>query len=398
MDDAARPTTPRAGAETLLRARYGLSPAVVVRAPGRVNLIGEHTDYSEGFVLPAATDAALWAAAAPLPEPVIRAVSTAEAEETVVSAAAPHAGPMPPWGRYLQGMAVVVAEAGVPLGGLALALDGDLPVGAGLSSSAALEIAAGLAFLACAGRALDRRTLARLAQRAEVEHVGVRCGIMDQLAVTLARAGHLLLIDCRSLAVEPVPLPAQAVLVVCDTAVPRRLGESGYNTRREEVEAATRALAAGRPGVRSLRDLGLRDLPLVHALPAPLDRRARHVVTENARVLEAVQALRRGDLAAVGTLLRASHRSLRDDFEVSTPELEAMVAAAQESPGCLGARLVGAGFGGAALALVVRGREGAFVEAAEAGYRRRTGRSGRFLVTGAAAGAEVLTAPPAGTS
>ncbi|MDQ7828001.1 MAG: galactokinase [Armatimonadota bacterium] len=397
MDDAAGPTTPRAGAETLLRARYGLSPAVVVRAPGRVNLIGEHTDYSEGFVLPAATDAALWAAAAPLPEPLVRAVSAAEAEETVFPTSAPRQGPVPSWGRYLQGMAAVLAEAGVSLRGLALGLDGDLPVGAGLSSSAALEIAAGLAFLACAGHPLDRRSLARLAQRAEVEHVGVRCGIMDQLAVTLARAGHLLLIDCRSLEVEPVPLPAEAVLVVCDTAVPRRLEESGYNTRREEVEAAARALAAARPGVRSLRDLALRDLPLVHALPAPLDRRARHVVTENARVLEAVQALRRGDLAAVGTLLRASHRSLRDDFEVSTPELEAMVAAAQESPGCVGARLVGAGFGGAVLALVERGREAAFVAAAGAAYRRRTGRSGRFLVTGAAAGAEVLTGSQDGT-
>jgi galactokinase len=379
----------------VFRERFGRPPQFRVRAPGRVNLIGEHTDYNEGFVLPAAIDRYVVVAAQATGEETLRFLSLAHAgEEIRLPADRPKDPAVPAWGRYVQGVAGELIRAGVALRGVAAVVGGDLPIGAGLSSSAALEVAVALTLLEAAGQSRERREIALQAQRAEVEFVGVRCGIMDQFTVALARAGHALFLDCRTLAHTYVPLPEGLALVVCDTGVPRTLDDSAYNTRRWECEEAVRQLQRTRPEIRALRDLTAQDLALVEGLPAPLHRRARHVMTENERVHAAVAALRRGDGPALGRLLAASHQSLRDDFEVSVPALEQMVAAAAAAPGCLGARLVGAGFGGAVLALVERSTAAAFVAAAAAAYRGTAVRDGSYLVCAAVGGAEVLR--PAG--
>ena len=374
--------------------QFGRAPQVLCRAPGRVNIIGEHTDYNEGLVLPAAIDRYVFVAAGGCPDLVIRIYAADLDEEVVLPADRPQVPPAPRWARYIQGVAGELLRAGVRLRGTTAAVGGNLPIGAGLSSSAALEVAVALALLAVAGAHLDSRQVALLAQRAEVEFVGVRCGIMDQFAAALARPGCALFLDCRSLDYTHVALPHSLVLVVCDTGVRRTLQEVAYNQRRRECEEAVAALRSARPQIRALRDVDADDLPLLEGLPEPLGRRARHVVSENRRVREVVAALERGDTAALGGLLAAAHASLRDDFAVSIPELEAMAAAATAAPGCVGARLVGAGFGGAVLALVERDAAEAFVAAAAAAYRKSSGREGAFLVCEAAGGAEVMTADP----
>ncbi len=373
------------------RRRAGGLPRDLIRAPGRINLLGEHTDYNDGFVLPAAIDRHVLVAAAPRDDPWLHVASLTVGEEVVLPAGDPEAPAAPPWARYIQGVAGQLVRAGVTLRGVTAVLGGDLPIGAGVSSSAALEVAVALTLLAAAGATLDRREIALLAQRAEVEFVGVRCGIMDQFTVALARPGHALFLDCRSLEFAYVPVPEALALVVCDTGVRRTLGDSDYNTRRRECEEAVRLLRRDLPEARALRDVDADHLVLVDRLPDPLRRRARHVVTENQRVREAVTALRRADAATLGRLLAASHTSLRDDFEVSVPALEAMVSAASRAPGCYGARLVGAGFGGAALAFVEQGAVRSFLAAAAEGYRAATGREGVFHVCATAGGAEVTT-------
>lgn len=378
-----------------LSARFVARARYHVRAPGRVNLIGEHTDYNEGFVLPVAIDRAVRLAAAPTADPLLRFRSRQFDEEVALPVDRPEEPRLPQWARYIQGVAGQLLRAGVALRGTAAVVDGDLPPGAGLSSSAAMEVAAALALLAAAGATLDRRRVALLAQRAEVEFVGVRCGIMDQLTVALGRPGHALLIDCRSLEISYIPLPPTLALVVCDTGVRRALGESAYNDRRRECEVAVQRLRRVRPQIRALRDVGPEEWSLLDDLPEPLRRRARHVVTENQRVRDAVETLRRGDGVAVGRLLNASHASLRDDYAVSVPALEAMVEAAMAAPGALGARLTGAGFGGAVLALVERDATGVFVERTRTAYQTATGREGAFRVCAASGGAEVeLTGAP----
>jgi galactokinase len=386
------------GLDQAFRERFGTRPGYHVHSPGRVNLIGEHTDYNDGFVLPVAIDRYLRIAAAAIDEPVIRCHSQHFAEEVEIPVDRPEERAAPAWARYIQGVAHELRRAGVALRGIEGVIGGELPIGAGLSSSAALEVAAALALLAAADATLDRRQVALLAQRAEVEFVGVRCGIMDQFAVALAESGHALLLDCRTLDLSHVPIPSRLVLVVCDTGVRRTLEESAYNERRRECEEVVERLRPVKPGLRALRDLNLQDIPLLEELPDPLGRRARHVVTENRRVLLAAEALRRGDGEAVGRLLAASHASLRDDYAVSVPALEAMISAAAAAPGCVGARLTGAGFGGAAVALVARPAVGAFVASAGAAYRATSGREGTFLICEAAGGAKVTTAFPDGTS
>jgi len=375
-----------------VRARFGAEATFHVQAPGRVNLIGEHTDYNEGFVLPAAINRYVRLAAHPTTAPALRFYAVYFDEEIALSADHPDRDRIPGWGRYVQGTAAVLHQAGVRLRGMNGVVGGDLPIGAGVSSSAAVEVATALALLRAGGTTRSPREIALLAQRAEVEFVGVRCGVMDQLTVALARAGHVLFLDCRTLATDYVPLPPSVVLVVCDTGVRRSLALSAYNERREECARAVEGLQRLRPTIAALRDIMPEDLPLLERLPEPLRRRARHVVTENGRVLDATAALRRGDLGAVGTLLRASHASLRDDFEVSVPALEAMVSAAERAPGCVGARMTGAGFGGAAVALVERTAIDAFVASAGAAYERASGRAGTLLVCEPAGSAEVLGA------
>jgi galactokinase len=373
--------------------RFGGRPSLVVRAPGRVNLIGEHTDYNEGFVLPMAIDRAVWIALRPRPGPRVRAWSVAYEELSVFSLNAlqpSDAG----WAEYLKGVAWALQTAGVRLAGWEGVVAGDVPVGAGLASSAALEMATARAFAAVAGLPWEPRTMARIGQRAENAWVGVQCGIMDQLIAAAGQAGHALLIDCRTLETQAVPLPPGAAVVVLDTATRRGLVGSAYNQRRAQCRAAAEAF-----GVSALRDLPPEQVAADRPPPG-LDevtyRRARHVVGENARTLQAAEAMRRGDAAALGRLMDASHASLRDDFAVSSSELDAMVACARADKACYGARLTGAGFGGCAVALVREDTARTFARRAAACYAEATGRAPQVTVCTASAGAEVVRDARAG--
>ncbi|MDQ7844801.1 MAG: galactokinase [Armatimonadota bacterium] len=371
----------------LFRERFGRPPSFLVTAPGRVNLIGEHTDYNAGLVLPAAIERALVVAADAGGGPRIRLYAAAFDAVAEFSADAPGEASLPRWARYAQGVAVYLVLRGIVLRGLDAVVAGDLPIGSGLSSSAAFEVAVALTLERIAGVTLPPRERALLCHRVEGEFVGVPCGIMDQFAVSLCRRDHALFLDCRSLETHHIPLPAGVVLAVCDTGVRRALQASPYGERRQECQEAVRLLQQRRPMVTSLRDLMPDDLPLLDPLPPRLRRRARHVVAENARVIEAARALEGGETGRLREIFLASHQSLRDDFEVSCPELDAMVEAALEAPGCLAARMTGAGFGGAVVALVEREEQSRFLEVVEDGYRRRTGRRGLCFTSAAAGGA-----------
>jgi len=354
---------------------FGADPGGVWHAPGRANLIGEHTDYNEGFVLPFALDRGTLAAAALTGDGTLelRDAAMLEAQASGTRASGTRAsgtrasgtgasgarvsvpldglapGQVTGWAAYPAGVAWVLREAGYPVTGASLAIDSDLPQGAGLSSSAALECAAALALTQLQGIDVPRAELAALARRAENDFVGVPSGIMDQSASLLGQAGHALLLDCRSGAVTPVPLdPASAglALLIIDTRARHALTDSGYAARHRECEAAARAL-----GVRSLRDVDDADEAVSRLADPVLRRRARHVITENHRVLQAVDLMRAGQFGGVGKLLSASHASLADDFEISWPEADTTVAAAVGA-GALGARMMGGGFGGSVIALV----------------------------------------------
>ena len=317
------------------------APTHVVRAPGRVNLIGDHTDYNDGFALPMAVDRATWIALRPRGDRRVGLVSESYSPARLDLDRLDHTGPL--WAQFVGGVAWAL-DAGAAAGWDG-AIATDIPVGAGLASSAALELAAARAFSVASGADWDPVEAARVGRRAEVEWVGMACGIMDQLTVACAEEGHALFLDCRSLAFQPRPIPAGATVVVLDTGTRRRLVASAYNQRRAACEEAAAWL-----GAATLRDAGEDDLGRLP--PGELLRRARHVVTENARTVAAAEAMERADAPHLGALMVASHRSLRDDFEVSSPALEAMVSAALAAPGCLGARMTGAGFGGCAVALV----------------------------------------------
>ncbi len=366
---------------------FGGEPAFLAVAPGRVNLIGEHTDYNDGLVLPAAIDRHVGIAARPNGSDRVRLVAAAYEGRAEFSTDDPGSPTLPAWAKYAQGVAVKMAGRGIRLAGLDAAIAADLPIGAGLSSSAALEVASALVLEAVAGHALPPRERALLCRVAEVEFVGVPCGIMDQFAVTLCRRGHALFLDCRSLETHHIPLGGDIVIAVCDTSVARTLAGSAYAQRRQECEHAVTALRQAGLRVQSLRDVSPDDLAAVEHLPEPLRRRARHVVTENARVVETARLLEGSGVEGLRDTFRASHRSLRDDYEVSCPELDAMVDAALDAPGCIAARMTGGGFGGAAVALVRRGHTDAFLAAVAEGYRRRTGREGKFFLTEASEGA-----------
>jgi galactokinase len=370
----------------LFRAEFGREPDALVRAPGRVNLIGEHTDYNDGFVLPAAIDRDLCIALRPRPEPTIDVRS---AERGGCRIALDDFGRRSEgWGSYLQGVAWALSQAGHRLTGWDGAIASDVPGGAGLSSSAALELATAKAFEATSGFEWEPTAMARLCQQAENQWVGVASGLMDQLASARGRSGHAILLDCRSLELDLVPIPADVRMVILDTGTRRELGSSGYNDRRRECEAAARAL-----GVASLRDVSETDLRAgASTLPDVLQRRARHVVTENARTLAAAEAMRAGDAETVGRLMSESHRSMRDDFEISSEALDAIVEAARPAPGCVGARLTGGGFAGCAVALVDRSSVSEFERAVATDYARRTGRECETFVCRASDGASAIPA------
>ena len=362
---------------SLFSARTGRAPEVLVRSPGRVNVIGEHTDHNLGWVLPAAIDLGTDVAARARQDGVVKvhSASLGADDEFAVTGPAPQVAPT--WARFVRGYAQLLADAGIELVGADLVIDGDLPLGAGLSSSASLGLGVAVALLEVAGARVDPTVLARLGQRVENEVIGVGSGIMDQLAVARGRAGHVLLIDCRSFEVARVPLPPDLRLLVLDSAVPRRLTDSGYDDRRADCERALVAIRRIDPDVHSLRDATLDHLAAAGPSIDPVAaRRARHVVTENQRVLDAVGAMRRAAGEELGALLDQSHASLRDDYEVSCAELDTLVELARATDGVLGARLTGAGFGGCAVALVAEPMAaGAAVSIIE-GYAQATGRGG----------------------
>ena len=338
---------------TRYRRRFGSEPKVWARAPGRVNLIGEHTDYNDGFVLPVAIDRYVQVLAGARDDGRLVAFSENYGAEVEVALDRLAFSREHPWVNYVQGVAHELLAADVALRGAHLYVWGDVPVGAGLSSSAALEVAVALALLRVSEASLPERKVVQLCQRAENAFVGVQCGIMDPFVSCYGRSNQAIFLDCRTLDFEYVPVPPEVTLLVCDTRVRRELAASEYNVRRQQCQAACAALAAVLPGIRALRDVAVADFEAHQSRLDPLLRkRARHVVSENQRVREAVTALRRGDLAELGKLLQASHASLRDDYEVSCPELDAVVEICADRPEVYGARLTGAGFGGSALCLV----------------------------------------------
>jgi galactokinase len=364
--------------------RFGAPAPVLVRAPGRVNLIGEHTDYNDGFVMPMAINRAVWVALRPRPDRRVSAYSL-DMERPLDFSLDEIPEERVGWGDYVKAVAWALEGAGYRLTGWEGVVSGDVPIGAGLSSSAALEMAGTRAFAAVSGFEWQPGRMARLGQKAENEWVGVNCGIMDQLISAAGVAGHAMLIDCRTLALEPVPLPAGTVVVVMDTATRRGLVDSAYNERRAQCEAAAAFF-----GVPALRDVSLDQFQRrAGELDEITRRRARHVVTENARTLEAAEAMRGGDAVTLGRLMNASHESLRDDFEVSSVELNEMVDCARKNAGCFGARMTGAGMGGCAVALVrADGVEG-FVLAVAACYQRATKLAPNLYVCDATNGAEL---------
>lgn len=366
-------------------ARYGAPPERVVRAPGRVNLIGEHTDTSDGFVLPMAIDREVRVALTPRPDATVRLAALDLDEAASFDAGAPHVEDG--WAAYAHGVAWALAEDGHALRGFDGAFSGDVPRGAGLSSSAALELALARAFAEAGGLPWDPRAMAVACRRAENGWVGVASGIMDQLIGACGEAGSALLIDCRDLSTEAVPLPPGTRVVILDTGTRRGLVGSAYNERRAQVDAAARTL-----GVEVLRDVDPATLEArEHELDPVVRKRARHVVHENARVLRAADAMRRGDAAATGRLMDASHASLRDDFEVSGPALDAIVEIARAHDACYGARMTGAGFAGCAVALVAEPAVDAFVREVEARYHARADHEPALYPVVASAGAGVLT-------
>jgi galactokinase len=372
--------------------RYG-RVARIFRAPGRVNLIGEHTDYNGGFVLPMAIERETVVAAAPRADRTVRAYSASLKEELSFDLDHPHPPRRGLWLDYVEGVAQALESRGVKLSGADLLIDSDVPAGAGLSSSAALEISVGLALARVSEREVDGVTLALAGQQAEHTYVGTLCGIMDQFVAALARERHALLIDCRSLEFEPVPLDTtEAAFVVADTRVKHELSSSEYNVRRAECARGVELLRERLPGITELRDVSVADLRLYgDTLPEPIRRRCRHIVTENERTLGAARALRAGDLAGMGRLMYESHDSLRDDYEVSSPELDVLVELARGLPGVLGARMTGGGFGGSTVSLVRREALEDFERALSEGYERATGKRPAILVSEAGAGAAEVT-------
>jgi galactokinase len=370
--------------------QFGATPAVHVRAPGRVNLIGEHTDYNDGFVFPMAIDRACCMAARPRDERRIRiyTVNLNRAGEVPLDDLAIRPVKHEMWLNFFRAVSHELNAAGLPVRGADIAVFSDVPLGGGVSSSSAYSVAACLTLLAAAGVQEPPRTeLARLLQRTENRATGLRGGIMDQFTSLLNKAGHALLLDCRDLAFQHIPVRLDGhSFVITDTCLPRALAGSKYNERRGECDAAARAL-----GVKTLRDATLdRLLAGESAMPANVFKRARHVVTEIARTLQAAEDFKKGGLKAFGRLMDESHESLKDDYEASCRELDVLVAAARSIPGVLGSRLTGAGWGGCTVTLIRDDAVAQYQRDVPARYERETGRKPAIILTGAAQGAQVF--------
>lgn len=378
------------------QARFPRSgPIQIVEAPGRVNLLGEHTDYNAGFVFPMAIDAGIQLAGAlnGTAQVNLYSLDYAAQESFLLKEIVPSKENS--WANYVKGVFREFQKLGREPQGVDLVITGSVPQGAGLSSSAALEVGTALLLTALHNWQLETRDLVKLAQRAENDFVGVACGIMDQFASLMGRESHALFLDCRSLEYAAVPLPLAErgyAVAVLNSGVRRGLASSQYNIRRRQCEEAVQLLQEKLPGITSLRDVGPEHLAVVNQLPEPLKRRARHVVTENARVLQGVVALQAGDLEEFGRLVSASHASLRDDFEVSCRELDILVELALEVPGVLGSRMTGAGFGGCTIALVPRSSLPTFEEQIRIEYQRRTGLPAEIFTFRPAPGARLIAA------
>lgn len=362
----------------LRRAFVELSPKEprIFSAPGRVNLIGEHTDYNGGFVLPMAANLRTYIAAALREDGQVN-VYSADLDERASFSLARAESNLPvahSWAAYVYGMTQTLMRRGCELSGADLATLSEVPMGAGLSSSAALEVSVGFALTEIAGEKIDLLDLALAAQEAEHDFVGTNSGLMDQLTATFAKKNHAMFIDCRLNKIKQIPMNLSATeVVICDTKVKHALVSSSYNERRRECEHAVELLQVEAPGVKSLSDLNTTNLRVINQLPEPERRRARHVVTENQRTVQAAEALQRSDAGELGRLMTQSHKSLRDDFEVSCPELDIMFELAQNHKGVYGARMMGGGFGGCTINLVELESLDSFIDHINANYKQATG-------------------------
>lgn len=378
--------------------KFGHAPVHISRAPGRVNLLGEHVDYNDGFVLPVAIDRATYVAFSPAHSDrmVVWALDfEQQAEFTPVTLEAKsqiNGSPLPGWARYPAGVAWALARSGRrTTTGLQAVFASDVPRGAGLSSSASVELAFAVAWMALDGWKLPAMQLAVLCQRAENQYVGVNCGIMDQFASACGEKDRLLFLDCRSLEYRSLPLPQGIDVVIADTTIRHSHTTSAYNDRRAACEQAVRILQDDLPGIRSLRDVTCAQFDRLAAkLPPQIEKRARHVVEEIDRTLRAVTLLESGDVRGFGLCMNACHESLRDLYEVSCPEADAMARIAQSLDGCYGARLTGGGFGGCTVNLVTHEKTTAFVKALGVAYESETGLRPDIYVCAASGGAGLL--------
>lgn len=381
--------------ETAFRDHFQSQPELWAKSPGRVNLLGEHVDYNAGSVLPAAIDRQVDWLASINPERIVRLVAM-DIQKSVrfhldqLDQKNDLEGqPLPGWALYPAGVAWALQEAGFSVCGLNAIYSSNVPIGAGLSSSAAVEVGFGALWQTTGGWELDRLSLALLCQRAENEYAGVACGLMDQFACACGVKGNALYFDTRSLEWQAVPLPAETVVVIADSGVRRSLVTSAYNDRRATCEQAVELLRQYMPDILSLRDVKTTEFAAYSAyLPPLIRKRAEHVVKEIARVESAVTALRRNDPQAFGALMYAGHASLRDLYEVSTPELDSLVNLARRLPGCWGARLTGAGFGGCTVNLVESEHAEAFIADLQQGYEQATGRQAQVYLCQASQGAQ----------
>ena len=353
--------------------RYGIKPRLF-RAPGRVNLIGEHTDYNDGFVLPMAINQETVVAIAARPDRILRVWSLNLEDSIELDLDRLSLGRHGSWRDYVEGIASALLNRGLPLTGADIALKSSVAIGGGLSSSAALEMALGMALVAISNSTIDKLSLALAGQTAEHMHVGIQSGIMDQFTSVHALRDHALLLDCRLLKAEYIPLRLrECQIVICDSRVRHTLAASEYNQRRRDCELGVKLLRAALPGIQALRDVALSELETNRStLPESVFRRCRHVISENARTLKAAEALAAGSVIEMGMLMSASHKSLREDYEVSCRELDLLVGSAQAQPGVLGARMTGGGFGGCTVNLVERQRVESFREAVSLEYQAKT--------------------------
>jgi len=375
---------------TLHLARFKAEPAIFV-APGRVNLIGEHTDYAEGFVMPVAIDFATLAAISPRTDGKIVLYSENYQEERTFEAASLPAKASQHWTDYPLGVVAILTGEGHTIPGFSLSLWGDVPLGSGLSSSAALEVVTALAVLSLIGASYPGPVLARLCQRVENEFVGANCGIMDQFISANGEENHALLLDCRDLSFKLAPIPGHIALVIANTMVKHSIAGGDYATRRTESEAACAIINGHRGGVPFLRDATLEDLDKWgHEMTPKSLLRARHVISENLRTVAAEKALEKGDLAEVGRLMAEAHRSYSQDFEGSCVEADAMVALAQDLPGLIGARLTGGGFGGCTINLVEQSEAAAFAKVLGERYTAQFGIVPQIHICHASGGAHRL--------